>query len=348
MDGLVRQSKRSVQGGHVKRIILILLVPLLGACSNNFLAGWATPEDAVVAEVVQMESVARSASTEEATKAAVEAVLAEMEADEQPAGAGFFANLFGGSGAPEAPPAPDAQAPEDAVDPQIVETEPEQAGDAISDAAPAQPQTTPAPQRAGFFAGLFGGGRSEAETEETPTLASNSGGLSGLFGQAEPEPTGPDARRVPMDVLLPFGEIATNCEVTRRQLGTKVGEDAGYTLYDTIPNATALRTHYIMGFKDRCARQFTAATAIMGDIGTHEVVRYLPANRSKSYSVTDDAYEDIKTSYCGVGRGRPCGGRLDRLARRTVFISAYKRFTSSPDWSNILLHDGRVVAIGPK
>lgn len=255
---------------------------------------------------------------------------------------GFFSGLFGGS-TPQEPAAPVADLPYDpTLQKQATVVEGEAGQSVIT------PETTPAPQQAGFFSRLFGGGTSatKQDAEESPTPASNSGGLFGLG--ATPERTGPDAQLVQMNTLLPFGEIATNCEVTRRQMGTKVGEDSGYTLYDTIPNAIALRTHYITGFKDRCARQFTAATAIMGDIGTHEVVRYLPSNRSRSYSVTDNAYEDLKASFCGVAHGQPCGRRLDRFARRTVFISAYKRFASSPDWSNILLHDGRVIAMGPK
>jgi hypothetical protein len=152
---------------------------------------------------------------------------------------------------------------------------------------------------------------------------------------------------VTMGTMLPFGEIAINCEATGKPLGTRVDANGGYTLYDSDPSKTGLRTHYLTGFKDNCARQFTAATALMSDVGTHEVVRYLPSNASVSYSTTDTAYEKIKASFCGVGRGRPCGAKLDRLARTTSFVTAYEKFGGNPTWSNILLHGGQVVAMGP-
>ncbi len=233
---------------------------------------------------------------------------------------GFFARMMGRA-APSDTDEIAAQiiaelSPEDeAADPEVVVTE-----------VAAQAPATPAPARAGLFGRLLGGTSKAA---------------------AAPAPTGPDAQQVSMGTTLPFGVIATNCEVRGRDLGTKVDANAGYTLYDTFPNSTALRTHYITGFKDRCARQFTAATSLMGDIGTHEVVRYLPSNAKMDYSVTDSAYEAIKSSYCRVGHGQPCGAKLDRLAKTTSFITAYERFGSNPSWSNILVHDGGVVAMGP-
>tara|TARA_R110002051_G_scaffold83650_3_gene148283 strand:+ start:9114 stop:9596 length:483 start_codon:yes stop_codon:yes gene_type:complete len=147
--------------------------------------------------------------------------------------------------------------------------------------------------------------------------------------------------------VLPYGQIARNCEVTGGQLGREVDDNAGYKLYDSNPNATGLRTQYITGFKDNCARQFTAATALMGEIGTHELVRYLPSNAKVPYSVTDKAYEAVKASVCGARRGKPCGAKLDVLARSTTFITAYEQFGSNPTWSNILLYNGSVVAMGP-
>lgn len=159
---------------------------------------------------------------------------------------------------------------------------------------------------------------------------------------------GPDKRTVPMGTVLPFGEIAINCEASGGALGVQVDANAGYTLYDSNPNTTGLRPHYLTGFKDRCARQFSAATALMGDVGTHEVVRYLPSNAKTPYSVTDDGYEAIKASFCGARRGSPCGGKIDRLAKNTTFVTAYKNFGENPTWEDILLHAGQVVAISPE
>ncbi len=207
----------------------------------------------------------------------------------------------------------------------------------VSSAVVAQAVAQVEPPKAGLFGRMFGGG--------APVKA---GFLSGSGGAKEPDVrTGPDAQDVAVGAVLPYGEIARNCGVSRRALGVKVDENAGYTLYDSDPAQTGLRTHYITGFKDKCARQFTAATSLMGDIGTHEIVRYMPTNRGVAYNVTDAAYEAVKSSFCRVKRGAPCGAKLDRLARSTTFITAYEQFGSNPTWSNILLHDGGVIAMGP-
>lgn len=180
--------------------------------------------------------------------------------------------------------------------------------------------------------------------------------LSGLFGAITGAPTGatspamqtrtgPDARVISYGESIAYGGIATVCDVPNRSLGTMVANISGYKIYDTIPNAITLRPHYITGFDDGCARQFTAALSLVGDVGTHEVVRYLPTNRSRPHSATDNAYEAIKASYCRVSHGTPCGPRIDALARNTTFITAYEKFGAHPRWVEILLHDGEVKAI---
>jgi len=162
-----------------------------------------------------------------------------------------------------------------------------------------------------------------------------------------PNSDGVDAEVVTMGTLLPFGVIAANCEATPAQMGEKVDANAGYALYDSDPSKTGLRTHYLTGFRDDCARQFTAATALMSDVGTHEVVRYLQSNAKTPYNVTDSAYETIKNAFCRVRRGQPCGAKLDRLAKAMAFVTVYEKFGENPTWSNILLNKGEVIAMGP-
>ncbi len=43
-------------------------------------------------------------------------------------------------------------------------------------------------------------------------------------------------------------------------------------------------------------------------------------------------------------RKKPCGSKVSKLDRSTVFVSIYERFGSNPHWSNLLLHDGKVLA----
>lgn len=141
-----------------------------------------------------------------------------------------------------------------------------------------------------------------------------------------------------------FGELRVACEISGTALGTKITEASGYQVYDSQPGATTIRPHYITGFDDRCARRFDAALVLFGDIGTHELVRYARTRVKLEYSATDEAYESIKASFCGVDPGVPCGRRLDRLARDTTFVTAYETFGATPKWAEFLLHDGDVAA----
>jgi hypothetical protein len=184
--------------------------------------------------------------------------------------------------------------------------------------------------------------------------AENGGGfLSGLFSgsntgnsNASPAPrTGPDARLISFGESVAYGEIATVCDLPRGSLGTEVSSVSGYKIYDSGANGTTMRPHYITGFDDGCARQFSAALSLAGDVGTHEVVRYLPTNRNVAYSATDSAYEAIKAAFCRVGHGTPCGSKIDALSNNTTFVTAYEKFGAHPRWVEILLHDGEVKAI---
>lgn len=178
---------------------------------------------------------------------------------------------------------------------------------------------------------------------DTPT---QSGGLFGGRASA-PRPDDPDFQTVALGTNLPYGTLARVCDVRPRQLGRRIErypESRGmYELYDSAPGNTAPHTFYVTGFKDGCARQFTAALALFGSTEIHEQLRYgLPA-QVQPYSATDAAYERLKSRVCRVGRGTPCGSALPRLSRNTVFVSVYERFGSNPTWKTILLHDGEVV-----
>jgi len=221
---------------------------------------------------------------------------------------------------------------------------------------PAQPEnvalTATAPQVGGLFSQLLGSVTAEtpndAVAEETPA---DDGGLFGLFrvgaGTSNPAsaPAG-GADQVPPGTIMAFGEIAPTCGMSRRDMGTQVAKASGYTVYDTFPNSIAPRPHYITGFSDGCARQFTAALVLLGDVGTHEVVRYSKTRVDLPYSQTDNAYEAIKSSFCRAGFGKPCGARLERLGKNTTFVTAYERFGAGPIWAEFLLHDGAVAASG--
>lgn len=192
-----------------------------------------------------------------------------------------------------------------------------------------------------------------AEDDATTEPAPDRGGLFGFLGRVTQAGAGgqaanvtaPDPDQVAPMTMQAFGEVGKTCGLSRRDLGTEIANVSGFRVYDTFPNSTAARPHYITGFDDRCARQFTAALVLTGDVGTHEVVRYQGSGRNLPYTTSDQAYEQIKASFCGVGQGKPCGRRLDALARNTTFVTAYESFASSPVWADILLHDGTFVAV---
>lgn len=194
---------------------------------------------------------------------------------------------------------------------------------------------------------------STAKADEPPQAASNQvggAGLSGLIRVAMPVGKNRDvAPEVAKGTLLPYGALARVCNMRRSELGTEVSRyperGRGYRLYDTNPSSTGLRTHYITGFNDNCARQFTAALAMFGATETHEAVRYDSANRDLPFTETDAAYESLKSRICRVGQRKPCPDqRRAALDQKTVFVSVYERFLGSPRWADMLLHDGRVLA----
>ncbi|WP_121633375.1 hypothetical protein [Tropicibacter alexandrii] len=166
------------------------------------------------------------------------------------------------------------------------------------------------------------------------------------------DPNAPDARQIAFGTRLPFGEVARLCDVPARQLGKRAGgypeRGAQYMLYDSAPGETGPRSYYLTGFKDGCARQFTAALVLFGSPESYEQIHYGPAGKAQPKAQTDAAYELVKSRVCRVGKGKPCGSAMSRLSRDTVFVSVYERFDSNPRWKNILLHDGAVVAVDMK
>lgn len=149
-------------------------------------------------------------------------------------------------------------------------------------------------------------------------------------------------------VDLAYGTVVKNCAINPQKMGRKVAsfpeKRAKYVVYDSNPGSDQSRPHFVVGFDDGCARQFSASLAIFGTVGMHESLRYgLPAE-VQPYSETDRAYERLKTRVCKVPRRKPCGGRLRRLEKNTVFLSIYNALGDNSSWTNMLLHDGKVMA----
>lgn len=203
--------------------------------------------------------------------------------------------------------------------------------DAVAGSGAAAPAPDPAAKPRG---GLMGFLRGRAD-------AARSGG-------AAPKPGDPDYRQVSFGTALPYGEIARTCDAPEGKLGARVDSwpkgGRGYTLYDTAPGGTGLRTFYLTGFADGCPRQFSAALVLFAAPSDYEVIRYGPAGADLPVSSTDTAYEQVKGQVCRVSAGQPCGRRMARLEQDTVFLSVYERFGDNAAWKTILLHDGAVAA----
>ncbi|MHA6326906.1 hypothetical protein [Roseivivax sp. CAU 1753] len=181
-----------------------------------------------------------------------------------------------------------------------------------------------------------------------PAPKAPGGLLSGLFGGSGAGAGGGGAVSALSEVspgeAVPFGTLARLCGVDVARLAAPVQEHQRYRLYDSAAGATGPRNWYITGFDDGCARQFTAALALFGSVETHESLRYGAAGKDLPMTATDAAYKDVKSRVCRVGRNDPCGRRLDRLDRTSVFITIYERFGGNGRWMNAFLHDGDVAA----
>lgn len=166
-----------------------------------------------------------------------------------------------------------------------------------------------------------------------------------------PQPGAPDYETVSMGVSLPYGRMARVCDYKPKDLGAKVNsypsEDRGYQLYDSKPGATGMRSFYLTGFDDNCARQFSGALVMVSSAETYEGLMFSPARKTLPQSKTDSAYHSLKEKICNVTAAQPCGKRMNKLTKSTVFVSIYERFGAGR-WKNILVHDGEVLAMDLK
>lgn len=312
--------------------------------------GSETPVSDLIGELISSADSSES-DPEAATDGAAVSDLQPQAAPEAPMPTGPFAWLRRNL----APPQPATPEPVAEPDVQVAGAIEGTASIDVEVAATDTPETPPAsqftqPQRAGFFSWLQP--RPPANTGEVveaaaPTTGqSQAGGLGILsgFGSSEPRPD-PLAADVPALAGLEFGVVGRTCGIRRREMGSEILSSSGFKIYDTNPGSTNLRPHYITGFDDRCPRQFSAALVMLGDVGTHELVRYSRTRVTLDYSSTDTAYERIKGRFCGVGEGQPCGNRLERLGAKTTFVTAYRSFGAAPVWAEFLLHDGALAAV---
>ena len=229
--------------------------------------------------------------------------------------------------------------------------------------------STEAPKKRGWFFGrrddapkaeetvktavLDGGATAEdgvelASLETAPARKSTARG--GLFGGMNGAQTSASGQREAMPgEVLPYGEIARACHAKGTKLGQQVAKyperGAKYRVYDSAPGHVGLHSFFITGFADGCPRQFTAALAVFGSPGMYEALRYGLPVKARSKKPTDIAYEKVKSRKCGVGRTKPCGAKISRLEKTTVFLSLYNRFEGAQGWTNLLLSDGKVMAL---
>ena len=242
-----------------------------------------------------------------------------------------------------------AEATEAALeDTQGVAQEGEMADGAEVAAVPAKPARTPP----GLFAALFGT-KSQPAKAQPAVMQTGTQDTQSIVVQASlVQPKAARKRSAKSEIsygaVLPYGKVARICGLTKRQMGKKIAQYPErrpvHQLYDSDPESTDPRSFYLTGFADGCARQFTAALAVFGSVGMHEMLRYgLPAE-VQPYSGTDKAYERLKRKVCGKPKRKPCGSKISLMEKDTVFLSVYERFEGNAQWMNLLLHKGDVVA----
>ncbi|NDV02164.1 hypothetical protein [Pseudoroseicyclus tamaricis] len=196
-----------------------------------------------------------------------------------------------------------------------------------------------------FFQGAIEDGAAAAEEAASRPAATGGGFLASLFAAVPAVPAVPpsDSPTIAPGTELPWGHLATVCGLPDSEMGTRVGASSGYELWDSEPGSAQPRTFYITGFGNDCARQVTASLAMFGDVGTHEMVRYMTPEAVLPMTPTARAYEAIKASVCRVAAGTPCGSDIERLGQRTTFMTLYANLAQET-FANILLSDGSVAA----
>ena len=325
-----------------QRVMPVLFCGLLAACADP-LAGLDRIDDV---DLAQQEGSAAALPTEEeilregyfGTPAATgEVIGAEIEPlAKKPAQRGGLLGVFR--------PAPVERTLEGEAEAGAVASTETPDGAPQEDTLSAEntPTATTSPARTGFFGRLLARSPANDAAPEGTELAS-------LTPSVTPR-SGPDARDVAPGTILPFGEVARSCGTAKNQLGRKVDKAPakGYTLYDTQPNTAAPRTFYLTGFSDGCPRQFTAANVLLGSAALYERLHYGPGGEFLPVGATDKAYEKVKRRVCGTGRRKPCGGKIKQMERSTFFVTAYSRFGNANSWSELLVHDGQVLAAAIK
>jgi hypothetical protein len=206
--------------------------------------------------------------------------------------------------------------------------------------------------RRGLF-GFFARRGDDVENDENTVVASvdanpDATPRRGLFGRSKPVEDAPLPEIAP-GTVLPYGEVGVACNITGRALGKKIGsfQQSGnpLVLYDTSSGSLEPRTHFLTGFSDGCARQFTGALVMLGSPVLHERMRYDPLNKGWKYTATDKAYEKIRRRVCKTrGRHLCPGERVAALEAETAFVTVYETFGDNTHWAEILLHQGKVAA----
>ena len=319
-------------------------------------AALASAQDAVTEGAA---GVAGGAALDGAASPADAAVTAQSatNAPAAPVRRGLFSRLRGGNIANAAQAAEPANAVASPLDTQ---TAVDTALAGLADEEKTQQVIAQAPQaqarpRGGLF-GLLSGARAKSQSDsdgaETLVRTASIAPAAPASAVRARASSGPDGAVVPMGTRLSSGAVARVCDLPRGRLGKEVARyperGQGYKIYDSAPRSAGPRPFYVTGFNDKCARTFTASLALFASPTLHEQLRYgLPA-KQMPYSATDKAYETIKVSVCKVSRRQPCGSKVGLLEKNTAFISIYDRIGSNKQWSNMLVHRGKVLAVDRK
>lgn len=314
------------------RIAAILFVgSLLAGCASDPLSGLPRLSDTDVTD----------SDIQAALRSDADIVEDDASAAQDARPIGFLGRLFKRGGAAALSTEPEIKPAADVPSVDAAST------DVVADAPPVATAAAPRRGLLGFLSRAAQTARADEPTVLAALPPQTQNDAAPTAVAKGPSPDAPDYRIVPMGTVLPYGVLARVCDVSTRQLGTRVERypesRSVYTLYDSQPGNTSAHTFYVTGFGDGCARQFTAALALFGSPETHEQLRYGLPSKVQPYSSTDAAYETLKSRVCRVGKGKPCGSSMPQLARTTAFVSVYETFGSNPEWKTILLHDGEVV-----